>query len=133
MSTAGDKNKGLTLVEVLVSVVILSVGAVLIMQALGRVSTAWTLGEGRLSATLFLMSKMGEVELALQEGQDLGGHPHGSFQSGDRQFGWDLVYGSVPDDPNSTAVALGVTWKAGQHTFEHRLETILRRPPEESR
>ncbi len=131
-SGTGNDPKGLTLVEILASVVILSFGAVVTMQALGRVASALSVAEYQGEAYLFAMAKMAEVELALRSGQPVEESSQGSFRLGEHLFRWSLSLSTEPINPQFKAVSLTVAWSDGRHAYERHLNTILQRPSDES-
>jgi hypothetical protein len=112
----------------MISVVILSMGAVLVMQALGRVASAMALEERRGQAALFAFSKMAEVELAVRSRQPLEENSRGDFQAGEQRFEWNLSATPVADGPPGESVSLIVTWNDGRQSHEHRFDTVLGRP-----
>lgn len=123
----GKGPSGLTLVEVLVSIVILSTGAVLVVQGLARVSYAQMVAEQRTHAYLFALSKMAELEMAMQEGP-LAEHDDGSFRIGEQAFHWEVTSAEVAGAEEARAVSLEVAWHHGADVFEHRVDTVLRAP-----
>ncbi len=124
--------RGLTLIEVLISVVILSTGAVLVVQALARAAYAQAVVERQTAAYLFAMSKMAGLELAIDEGQELKDREAGSFRVENQLFQWETTAEPSRDDPELTTVALHVRWRYGPQTFEQRLETWMGVPLPES-
>ena len=142
-STTGSE-RGLTLVEVMVSVAILSVAAVLLMGAMGRAYSATAQIEARQEAYSFALSKMGEVELALRAGQGGAEHSGGSFQIEKRLFRWDLELLPVEEEPLEAEMekkkrlprkqaSLTVQWEDGSYTQRHRVETLVILPKEDER
>ncbi len=119
---------GLTLIEVLVSLVILSVGAVTILQAMVRISHAQTLAVYQSKAYLFALSKLGDVEVAFREGKDVEERDTGTIRMGEHAFQWELVAIPLVEEPLVRAVSLAVRWRAGARTFQRRFETQLRVP-----
>jgi len=113
-----------------VSVAILSVGSVLVMQALARVAHAQVLAESMASAQLFAASKMAAIELACREGCELDEAEEGRVRVGEQTLEWRASAEEVPEDPALRSVSLAVTWRRGAHTFERRLDTWLRTSPE---
>jgi len=123
----------LTLVELLMSVVILSVGAVFIMQALVKISSAHLMAEDQVQASLLAMSKMAEVELAVRQG-GFAEDPEqgGSARVGMQAFTWSATAAPLAEDPTRARVCLTVSWRRGETTGERQLETILKLPPDPS-
>jgi type II secretory pathway pseudopilin PulG len=119
---------GLSLIELLVSVVILSAGSVLAMQALMRVAHAQMVAEYRANAHLLAAAKMAEVELAFLDGHAPNRPDEGSIRLGDQAFEWYLSAMPAPDESGLWSVTLDVGWQHGTHAFERRLATWLRTP-----
>jgi len=119
------RDRGLTLIEVLVSVVLLAGGGVLVMQALAQVSHALTISQQQSQAYLFALSKMADLELAVREDGELD-RVEGRFDVGRDQAAWDVSSRYVADDPQLLAVTLRVVWPIGRPTSERHLETLLR-------
>ena len=134
-SEIGSRKKpkrGMTLVEVLVGIAILSVGTLILMQALGRVSWTVLAGESRLHALLFSFSKMGETELEIQAAHELPEKEEGIFRVNDREFRFKRTTQIPPDRPELRHVGLEVTWEMGRGLMEHHVETLLEQPTKES-
>ena len=131
MTSATGKARGFTLVEVLVSVAILSVGAVAVMQALGRSAAAMTVAEARAQAHQFAVNKMAEVELAARLGQEMEESTGGSFLQGTRQFRWSLSAPLPEEGPGMRPVSLTVEWELGGESHAYTVQTAFRVPPEE--
>lgn len=130
--TSGTGKDGFTLVEILVSVAILSVGSVAVLQALGRSAAALAVAESRSQAHLFSMAKMAEVELAVRSGKRIEEATAGSFREGPRQFSWSLTAHPPPEeDPQMQSVSLIVHWDLGRRRYEYAVETAFRLPKEE--
>ena len=126
------RGAGFTLVEVLVSVAILAVGAPLIMHALARASYAHAVAEHHAQAYLFAASKLSEIELAARETRELKDHyEEGSFRIGNQAFEWQVVATPAADDQDLASVLLTLSWRHGADVYERRFETLLRLPPEE--
>ena len=133
ISATGSRDKGFTLIEILMSVAILSIGTVLVMQALARAAWGITAAEHRRQACLFSLSKMAEAELTLRTMKELEEHSGGSFQADQQAFVWNLS--SMPETEGSPRrlISLAVTWEDGAHRYEHRVQTVLassKRPDE---
>jgi len=118
----------LTLVEVLVSLAILGLAAVTVLQALARIAYAQALTSYQAHAYLFAVSKLGGVETAFREGQDIKEHEAGSFHVGPHMFQWELTATPVEQAPEVRAVHLTVRWRASQQDHSRNFETQLRLP-----
>ena len=118
--------KGFTFVEILISVVILSVGAVLVMQALGRAASAMVIAEHRKQALLFSTSKMAEIDTNLLQGRQIEEHTGVSFQIDEQLYRWNLSSPLNKEEPERKSVSLVVTWNDGLQEYEHPVITVLR-------
>jgi len=122
----------LTLIEVLISIVILSMGSVVIMEAFGRMARALAVADHETDAYLFAFSKMAEVEMSCREGvppED--DEESGSFQVGGQGYQWTLRTVTLSDEPPVKSIALEVAWRRGAEEHARRLETVLRIPQDE--
>ena len=126
ISPTGNSDHGLTLIELLVTVVLLSTSVVLIMQGLARGAHSVRLAQHRLAAYTFLVAKMADVELNLNAGSEL--RPHGEFRMGGTPFAWRLDTLPVADEPQLEQVTLAVEWRQGPHSYESHVSTFRRAP-----
>lgn len=118
---------GFTLVEVLTSVLILSFGSVMILQAMAQTSSAITLSECRRGAVLFSAGKMAETELVLRRALDLEETDGGNFRIGDQPFAWTLTCGKAKG-PGPRELSLTVAWERGRNSYSQQVQTVLMRP-----
>ena len=118
--------KGFALVEVLMSVAILSVGAVFILQALANVSYAVTVAERQAQCHLFILSKAAELELAFREGRSLEERTQGTFRIQNQRFDWELHISPVDGPLQVQSMLFSIRWSDAGHTFERELQTLLR-------
>ena len=122
-----DRGRGLTLIEVLISVVILSMGSVVIMEAFGRMAQAMAIADDETGAYLFAMSKMSEVEVEFREGRaPEEDEESGSFRLGERGYEWALRSSTLSEEPPVKSIALDVEWQRGSEMYTRRFETMLR-------
>ena len=123
-----NPNSGLTLIEVLISVILLAGGAVLVMQSFATGWEAIVRADERSRAYLFALSKLADLELANQQGHDLADRTDGSFRAGSKPFAWHL---DVPSDEKRLGapqpVTLSVRWPRGQTSDEAQFSMLL--PP----
>ncbi len=119
-------DRGFTLVEILVSVAILSVSAVLILQACARGAQALAVARTRLRAYAFMSQKLGELELA-PPGQPVK-EAEGSFRIGEEAFAWRLGSGRVPEDVALEVVTLTVEWRRGRTPYSAETSLVRRLP-----
>lgn len=82
--------KGVTLVEILLAVVILSVGISGILQAYGVAVTALETGQDYVETMQLLKGKMAEIEQEIIEGKGLSaGSSRGVFEGGFKNYQWE--------------------------------------------
>ena len=120
--------QGLTLVEVLISVAILAVGAVLIMQALARGAYGLTVASNRSTAYAFAAAKLVDLELSAQQGTVP--KTRGRFRTDRGRFEW-TVHTAPLDEPQLELIMLTVSWRQGRHAYESSYSTAQRVPLEE--
>ena len=116
------------------SVAILAAGAVVLLGALGNISHAVDVAEQRSAAYLFSVSKMAELELALQEGETFESHDGSTSSIGPHRVWWSVTGSAVSDDPQLKWVTLTVASRARSYAAPQHVETFLRttlpEPPE---
>lgn len=121
--------RGLTLIEVMVSVAILASASVLILQALARGAHTLALAKNRLRAYTFASAKLPDVELSLAQGNPP--TTAGEFRAGHDQFEWRVDTLADPDTPELQQITLTVAWRQGPTPYETRVGTLRYIPPEE--
>ena len=112
--------------EVLISVAILSVGAVLILQALARGAYTLTLAKHRATAYAFAAAKLADLELAASQGVEP--QMSGEFGPARERFTWQLEAAPL-DEPELQRVTLTVSWRQGRHRHDSSFTTVQRAPP----
>ena len=126
-SRIGNNNRGLTLIEVLVSVVILSAGAVVLTQSLANAAHAQAIAESRMQAYLLAASKLGELELTAARGELVPAQVEGTIRVAGDAFGWSAI-ASAPNDDLVQTVRLRISWQQGPHAYAQQFETAVRLP-----
>jgi prepilin-type N-terminal cleavage/methylation domain-containing protein len=116
--------RGLTLIELLISVAILAGAVVLIMQAFARGASALAFAKHRMRAFQFASAKLVEAELAAAAGKtpDL----KGSFRVGRDRFEWHLAAEPAFDEPELELLTLTVDWRQGRTPYDLHLSTLKR-------
>ena len=127
MTSGTGSKRGLTLIEILISIAILASASVLIMQALVRGAYMLTLAKNRLTAYTFLSAKMADLELGFQQG--IPPKPSGQFRAGRDQFQWHLDTAPAAEDARLELVTVTVGWHQGRRDYESHT-SLLRRLPE---
>ncbi len=108
------------------SIVVLSVGVVVVLQAFARVSHATLVAEQRALSYMLASVKMAEFETAFREQGELPEEDEGAWRVGRQQFTWTMVSSVVPGDPQAILAALTVQWTYGLRSGDYRVETVLR-------
>ena len=121
--------RGLTLIELLVSVTILASAIVLIMQALARSTYTLSLATSRLNANTFSRAKMAELELNFAQG--IAPTPYGRVRMGREAFTWHVDSAPSPDDPQLELVTLTVEWQQGRRPYASQVSLLARLPQEQ--
>ena len=123
-----NRQTGLTLIEVLLSLVILGIGEVVILQALARGAHAMAAAERQSAAYAFAAAKLADLELGVQQGGEL--KTSGAFGTGSSRFDWHLDTVPQSDDPRLALMTLTVDWRQGPHRYASSFSTIRRAPKE---
>ena len=119
--------RGLTLIEILISVAILASAVVFIMQALARGAYALSLGSNQMRAYTFASAKMADLEVALS--QEAAIDEEGSTPSSRDQFRWRVAMSPVDDEPQLQLVTLTIEWNQGPRVYASSY-SLMRRLPE---
>lgn len=115
-------NKGFLLFEVLISVIILSVGLILIIEALLTSLRAVKTSSNAFKAELMLEEKLFEYELA---GEISAGTGEGKFEGTIREYRWEETSKKV-NEMQLNDLKFAVLWKEGNSTRQFSIETYLR-------
>ncbi len=126
-------SSGFTLVEALLSVVIIAVGTIFILQAFGQELTAAGISRDNIKAVLFLKEKMTEIEGEISRAGNPVSFPReGRFSgAGEKDFSWTLSF--LPSELNKglTEICLSCFWKSRGKTCRVNLATFARQALEE--
>ena len=125
LRTGNSGRRGLTFVEILISVAILAGAVVLIMQALARGAYLMRLAENRLLAYTFATAKMADLETSLRQGEVP--KLFGEFRNGLERFDW-RVHADPEEDPRLERLTLTVEWRQGRDAYQSSV-SLLRRLP----
>lgn len=120
---------GLTIIELLLSVVLFAGVAVVVLPALGNASQMTQLAIRRGEAYVYGMNKMSELELAYSESVDLPSSDSGRFRTRGNKitpYQWQLTTTTYREDPPLQKVELTVLWPRGREMDSIAFQTILR-------
>ena len=118
--------RGLTLVEVLISIAILASASVLVLQALMRGAYAVALAQNKLRAYAFASAKMADLEISVTRG--VVPKTDGTFGFGHDRFSWHVDTAIDPGAPQLELVTLTVEFFQGLHPYESQIGGLMRRP-----
>ena len=120
------RSRGLTLVEILLSVAILSCGVVLVMQALVRGAYALARAEHQLQAYTFARAKMADIDMAVKQGIEP--KIKGEFRMGSMPYQWRLETSVLEDEPTLQLMTLWVGWRQGGYDYASTVSAVTRLP-----
>lgn len=113
------------------TVMILSVAAVGILQALAMISRTAQISENHFQAYSFALSKMAEVQMNARKGEVSEVTDEGRFRIGMQEFTWQVAAQPVASFPTLESRSLKVAWKMGPHSYEKEYRTFVRIPKED--
>jgi prepilin-type N-terminal cleavage/methylation domain-containing protein len=120
-------HKGFTLIEIMISVSILSLGLILIMQGLAKCVNILRISQSNLAATLLAEDKMAEMEIAAKQdgAKAFLGDTSGEEKSGNLELNWQIRL--TPDEgyENLNRILATVRWKDGRNNGSSVLSTYL--------
>ena len=128
--------RGFTLIEIMISVAILSTGLVLILQGLMHSLNILQISRDNLKATLLAENKMAEVEIKAREGKEVFLEDLGEeFEFEDMECEWGIKFSPVEFEIEETfdekyedlnEVEAIMSWKEGRRKGKVPLVTYLR-------
>lgn len=126
-------SKGFTLVEALLSIVIISIGTIFILQTFGWELTTLGVAHDNMRAALLLEEKMAEIEKEIIEKGNLELFPvSGKFSAaGEKDFSWTITLLPTAISEGLTEVRLGCFWKSKGKTQSMTLAALVREKNEE--
>jgi len=126
MILATGKNRGFTLIEIMISIAILSVGLILILQGFTRCLNILRISQNNLETSLLAEEKMAEFEIAAK--QDKGAFfkdTSGESQSGNIEFKWQIRLSPDNEYEDLNEVLTTVYWKEGRRSGASVFSTYL--------
>lgn len=131
----GDKavrlsdNRGLTLIEIMVSVVILTVGSIFILRVLAQVSDIQKTVENRSFVHAFATNKMAEIKQTARTAKEPLEKSRGTVRLDDQRFNWSLESTLKGLQLDLQEITLKVLWKQGSDEHEEKIVTLIPVPP----
>lgn len=129
MMSATGKNSGFTLVEIMVSVAILSLGLIVILQGFAGSLNILRVCRNNLEASLFAEEKMTELEINIKQSKnafikDLSG----ATQVGNLELQWQIVMAPDLEYKDLNKILATISWKEGKRKGVNSLNTFLIKP-----
>ncbi|MCF7870593.1 MAG: prepilin-type N-terminal cleavage/methylation domain-containing protein [Candidatus Omnitrophica bacterium] len=116
----------LTLIEVVISVAILSVGLTVILSGLAGMLNTLRISQNNLKAGFVLGQKMAQLELKRREKGSLEKGFSEDFEFDKLNFQWDLSLSPVEDFKNLKKVVSLLSWQEGRREGSIKLPFYLR-------
>jgi len=106
--------KGFTLIEIMISIAILSVGLILILQGLTHCLSILNISRNNLETSLLAENKMAELEIAIkQDPAALSRYTSGQLQTGNIEFRWQINLTPDSEYEDLRQAQTTVYWKEG--------------------
>jgi type II secretory pathway pseudopilin PulG len=123
------------LIEVLIAVVVLSVGIVLVLQSMHGALSAWDGGVERMRAAMLAQEKLEEWRLEARLDGDHPASDRGRFKPPYSEYRWEVASESVSlsggaDDPGVLQELLCTVWREGRER-QFSVATRVYRPPQD--
>ncbi len=132
MLLIGNRSRGFTFVELMVTVVVLSVGLVFIIQGYMTAIDALNTAQIRLEVIPFLEAKMDEIETYAEENNGtIRTSSEGDFFVDSREATWNLDIVGVEEEEDIdlsgvlNEVRLKVSWQENNYAKDISLSTLL--------
>jgi len=132
----GKRLGGFTLIEVLIAVVVLSVGIVLILQAMHGALAAWDGGVERMRSAMLAQEQLEQWRLAARTSGAVASGERGRFESPFSDYRWQVESETValPGAASGSGALhelLCTVWREGrERTFSVATRIYLPEPPE---
>lgn len=118
---------GFTLIEVMISVAILSIGLVLILQGSTNLLNILRISENNLKVTLMAENKMAEAEISIKENRNIFLKDlNEEFQFDNVQLKWEVSITLDEENENLNKVEAVMFWQEGKRTGKIFLDTYMR-------
>jgi len=118
--------RGMTLVEVLLSVVILSTSSMFVLEALAKVAQVQAAIESRMTAYSIASSRMADIEIARVNPEMLEVDVRGVKRVGQNTFRWNTTVATYDEEFSIQSVSLGVQWQQGEDLYTMNFDTLSR-------
>jgi prepilin-type N-terminal cleavage/methylation domain-containing protein len=118
---------GFTLIEIMVSVAILSVGLILVLQGMAKCVNILRISQDNLAATILAEDKITQVEIASKQKSSGAsfGDTSGEEEYGSAVFRWEVRLSPYGEYENLNELLATVSWKDGRNNGSSSFNTYL--------
>ena len=123
--------RGFTLIEIIISIAILSIGLILILQGFTNSLNSLRISENNLEATLIAEDIMSQMQIIAKESQ--GGilrELNGKSELSGIEFVWDTKLTELTEYEDLIEALITISWKEGRRKGAVGVLTYLRIPVE---
>ncbi len=125
-ATGQRKNKGFTLIEIMISIAILSLGLIFVLQGLTHCLSILNISRNNLEASLLAEDKMAEAEIAVkQDADEFSKDSGGELKSGNIDFNWQIRFSPDQEYEDLDEVLTTVHWREGRRSGSSIFSTYL--------
>ena len=119
-------HRGFTLIEIMISIAILSLGLILNLQGLTHCLSVLRISQNNLETSLLAEDKMAEFEItAKQETGSFSKPTSGDVQNGNIAFNWQISVAPDAEYEDLNEVKITVNWKEGIRSGSSIFNTYL--------
>ena len=124
--------KSMSLIELMLTVVILSIGIIMVARSFLTVTNALSYTQNKILATEFLDSKIAEFrEMGYSQSEFLEEDFFGTVKLGNKEFSWETDFSSVyvseeEDIDGLWEISLRVIWKEAGRDKDQKMGSYLR-------
>ena len=126
MISVTGRSRGFTLIEIMISIAILSVGLILVIQGLTQCLSILRISQDNLETSLLAEEKIAELEIAAkQEKGTFFKETSGETQSGNIEFKWQIRLTPDQEYEDLNEALTTVSWKEGTRKGASVFDTYL--------
>ncbi len=127
MTSATGRSKAFTLIEIMISIAILSLGLILVLQGLAKCVNILRISQSNLAATLLAEDKMAEVEIAVKQNglKAFLNDTSGVEQAGNIELDWQVRLSQDEEYEDLNKVTATVNWRDGRNRGSSIFSTYL--------
>jgi prepilin-type N-terminal cleavage/methylation domain-containing protein len=134
ISVIGSRKKGFTLIEIMVSIAILSMGLILILQGFTYSINIFNIAQSNLEAVLLAEENMVKFEMGSKRvGDSSYKDTSGNTKLNNMNFAWDIRMSPQEEYEDLYKISSIISWNRGQNRGSTPLVSYLRIPPDENK